>query len=356
MTQTIQTKKKLPKVLIIYTGGTFGMEIQAHSKERTLTIPSFSPSHLKKRFLDFVPELKNLAQCDVDVILNRDSAHIGPSEWILIAQKIKQKWKNYDGIVLLHGTDTLAYTSSALSFLLRPCVVPVVITGAQRPLSALRTDARSNLISAVEIAALGPRKIVQQVTVFFGNKLLQGNRVRKVSASDFNAFDSPSLSPLALVGTTIRYTDHLFAPPTNRLKLLQCFDQKVLLIHITPALPSDLLSQSLLPQLHAMVLVVFHSWTAPTHDPSFIQFLKLAQSQHTPIVLVIQDSSQQPCSTSQLMNYAAGKSLLSNGCFSANSMTPECAYVRTQLLLSQAKDIREFGRFWKQDLAGEGIH
>ncbi len=351
----------LPHVLILYTGGTFGMEIQPGEKSKPgkLGVSKISPAFLKKRFHDQVPELKFLAQCDVDIILNRDSSHIGPAEWVFIAQKIRHSWKNYQGIVLLHGTDTLAYTASALSFLLHPCLKPVVITGAQRPLSALRTDARTNLISAVEIAAHGPRRIVNQITVLFGNQLFQGNRVRKRSAADFSAFETPHCPPLAVVGTTIRYSKTI-TEPSKKQRLLPLFSPKVLMCHITPGFPSAQLTQHLLPHLDGMVLIVFHSGTAPTHDPAFLNFLLEAKQRHIPVTLATESSVQNPNPVSSPLNYLVSQELLSHGGLWAGSMTPECTFVKTSLILGQSldcrKDPKKFAALWKLNFANEGIH
>ncbi len=349
----------LPKILILYTGGTFGMDILPDPKTKVVSfaIPKLSADLLKKRFQQQAPELKSIANCDVEIILNRDSSHIGPDEWVLIADKIRENWKNYDGVVLLHGTDTLAYTASALSFLLRPCLKPVIVTGAQRPLSALRTDARNNLISAVEIAAHGPRKIVNQVTVFFGDKLFQGNRVRKISAADYSAFDSPQFPPLAIVGTTIRYVEspsHHASQSHSHLKLLPHFCKNVPVFHLTPAFPSTAIAQTLLSHVEGIVLVIFHSFTAPTHDPDFLKFLEKAKKLHIPITLTIEGSSQPPNFVESQPNYETSKELLSYGCFWAGTMTPECAFVKTSLLLGQASGAKGFAKLWKQDLAFEG--
>jgi len=120
----MKNKPRLPRVLILYTGGTIGMDFQQQSQkgQEALAVPQLSAESLKQRLLNLVPELQKLAQCDVDVLLNRDSAHIGAEEWQLFAKTIKSKWKRYDGIVILHGTDTLTYTASALSFLLWRCL------------------------------------------------------------------------------------------------------------------------------------------------------------------------------------------------------------------------------------------
>jgi L-asparaginase len=227
---------KRPKVLIIYTGGTFGMD--GASPRHSLTTSDLKPSVLARNLRDRVPEIQELAECDVEIVLNRDSAHVGSQEWILFADQIRERWRSYDGVVLLHGTDTMAYTASALSFLLRPCLKPVIITGAQRPLSAIRTDARRNLISAVEIAARGPRGLVSQVCVFFDNELFQGNRVRKRSASAFGAFESPQAQAIATVGTDIRYRTGSHRVGSGGPRLKPIFNRNVAVLHVTPGFPA----------------------------------------------------------------------------------------------------------------------
>ena len=347
--------KPRSRVLIIYTGGTFGMELQGSS---TLASPHLKPSVLKKRLAERVPELKELADCDVEVLLNKDSAHVGPAEWHAFAEVIQKRWRAYDGVVLLHGTDTMAYTASALSFLLRPCLKPVVITGAQRPLSALRTDARRNLISAVEIAAHGPRDVVSQVCVFFDSKLFVGNRVRKRSASEFEAFESPQAQPLAVVGTDIRYAAAVARHDLNRVKqgeMVPEFSHGVGLVHVTPGFPSRVIRENLLPGLEALVLVVFPSGTAPTHDPEFVQLLKDARKSKKPVIVVTEGTSDSYGAAAQTkpVSYAAGKQLVSEGGYFAGSMTPECAFVKTAWILGQPRGAEQFSKLWGQNFAGE---
>ncbi|MBI2810658.1 MAG: asparaginase [Candidatus Melainabacteria bacterium] len=320
-----------------------------------ISVPTLSPEALRKRFLKQAPEIQQLAQCDVRILLNLDSAHIGPKEWLLIIKEIKKRWKSYDGIVLLHGTDTLAYSAAAMSFLLEPCRIPIVITGAQRPLAALRTDARNNLISAVEIAAQGPSRIKGRVTVVFRDQLFQGNRIRKKSASDYAAFESPSCAPLAIVGTTIR-----FAKPEKRKKrslpkLRPKFSEKVMMIHLTPGFPSGVAASLLDQDLDGLVLVVFPSGTAPAHLPAFLEFLNQARLKKIPLVCVTEGSSEPPGPIITQISYKAGQELLSHGCHWAGGMTPECAFVKTALILGQKNGRRDFADLWKLNFADEGV-
>lgn len=351
------------RVLIIYTGGTFGMEGGpgssrggAKSGGRALATPKLAPSTLKRRLRERVPELARLAGCDVEITLNCDSAHIGPEQWLLLAKRIQARWRAYDGVVVLHGTDTMAYTASALSFLLRPCLRPVILTGAQRPLSAIRTDARRNLISAVELAAHGPRARVNRVCVFFDDRLFQGNRVRKRSASRFGAFESPFAPALAEVGTEIVYpADEASAPPAARRRsagtsgLQAGFNSGVLLLHVTPGFPARLVREQCLPRVAGLVLVIFSSGTAPTQDPEFVRLLEEARRRKIPVVLAAEGAGLG----AHLGQYEAGRALLRDGAYWAGAMTPECAYVRTAWLLAQPGAPRTFAGLWSRDYAGE---
>ncbi len=330
-----------------------------------LVVPELSAPELRRRLHERVPELDQIAHCDLEVLSNCDSAHVGPDEWALFARTIRAQWKRYDGVVVLHGTDTLAYTASALSFLLRPCLKPVVVTGAQRPLAALRTDARRNLISAVEIAARGPRSAVSQVTVFFDELLFQGNRVRKRSASDFAAFESPKASPLAWVGTEIRYAPHRVRKVRRAVPALKpVFSRHVGMLHVTPGLPAGAIARTWLDELDALVLVVYPSGTGPTHDPEFMAMLERARGR-VPVVIVTDTAHAGEGGRADPSLYAAGRELLRAGCLWAGEMTPECAYVKTTLVAGnlspkaprkdpQKKRIDAFCRLWQADLAGEG--
>lgn len=361
----------------IKTRGLVRQTTRSPKNESTaLRVSRFGPAALKRRFLEHVPEIHALARCEVDILLNRDSAHIGPDEWIRMAAHIQSKWKDYDGIVLLHGTDTLAYTASALSFLLRPCKKPVVITGAQRPLASLRSDARRNLISAVEIAAYGPRPLCEQVMVFFDDALFQGNRVRKQSASDFSAFHSPKAPPLAWVGTSIRYNPEITLELAHSIarksasktsaKLRPLFNRNIALLHVSPGMPSRAYREQLLPSLDGLVLITYPSGTAPTHEPEFLELLKAARVHHIPVVVVAEGTTAGSGALTHPSAYEAGRELLAQGCLWAGNMTPECAYVKMSWILGNIKGpIREdkdtligliahFESLWDTDFAAEG--
>ncbi len=336
------------KVLILYTGGTFGMEAD------TLAIPNLGPQALKKRLLRHVPELLMLADCEVRVEMNRDSAHIGPREWVRISQTIQELWDSYDGIVVLHGTDTLAYSASALSFLLRPCRKPVILTGAQRPLAAIRSDARRNLVSAVELAAFGVgsrQRRLSEVGVFFNEVLFRGNRVRKRSAVDFSGFESPKSGVLARVGSSIQVHGPWGSPkvPSRAVgsRLKPQFSSRIGMLHLTPGFPASAMDP-MLSKLEGLVLVAFPSGTAPTHQREFHRMLAQAHRRSLPVIVVTEGVG---ISGSE---YRAGKEMLDAGCLWSGAMTPECAYVKASYLLGQEDGRKALARWWSVDLANEG--
>jgi L-asparaginase len=331
------------------------MEIPA-GRGAPIVIPKLSPAALRSRLQSRVPELDSIAECDIKILLNRDSAHVGPEEWRQFADEIRKAWKKYDGVVLLHGTDTLAYTASALSFLLRPCLKPVVLTGAQRPLTAIRTDARRNLISAVEIAAHGPRSLVNQVLIFFDDRLLAGNRARKRSATEFNAFESPKIEPLALVGTEIRYRPG--RAPSSRAggpRFQPEFSRKVALLHVAPGAPYEAFSATLLEQVDGLVLIAFPSGTGPGQDVGFRKLLQGAREKRVPVIVVTEGrSSGYGGKKNGGGTYEAGKLFVEEGCYFAGEMTPECAFVKASLILGQKRGRERFAELWALKLAGEG--
>jgi L-asparaginase len=361
----------LPRILIVYTGGTFGMQ-RAPGQKVALRVSAMRPSVLKRQIFEQVPQIRSIARCEIDTFLNRDSAHMGPDEWSALALRIQSRWRDYDGVVVLHGTDTLSYTASALSFLLKPCRIPIVLTGAQLPLSSPLTDARRNLLSAISVAATGPRPALNQVCIALDDRLLQGNRTRKRSAQEFGAFESPKAEPLAWIGNTIRYTDSITNPHARRRgkvpRLRPAFNRNVLMLKVSPGFPSGLLREALLARLDGIVLSIYASGTGPTHDPEFIGFLRAAAERDIPVILVTESAGPPTTAGGRPEHpsvYEAGRILLREGGIWAGEMTPECAYVKASLVLGQIAGSRraaapgaflaEFLKLWNHDYANEGV-
>lgn len=332
-------RMKKRKILVLYTGGTFGMD------ER-LKIPTLSPKALKTRLLAQVPELSRIVDCDVQIVFNTDSCQMDSTHWQILAAHIQAHQKNYDGAVILHGTDTLAYSAAALSYLLVSSTIPVVLTGAQKPLAALRTDARANLISAVEVAAFAPKALQNRVMVVFHDELFLGSRVRKKSALRFSAFESPRFPRLALIGSTIQYEEiiHQLPPLSKKGALLKQKTNsarvpdkrpQILSAELTPEFPCSLFSESVFSNLDAILLTLYTSGTAPTENDEFMQFLKRAKLSGTP-VLAITEREDAP---SLLSNYQAGRALLAEGVLWCKDLTPEAAFVKAWMLrTSKPKD------------------
>nr|NIV15464.1 asparaginase [Fodinibius sp.] len=208
----------MKKILIIHTGGTFGM--MPMKPRQTL-----APNQVEERVTAHVPELEKIASIDFNMIFNLDSSNIQPRHWQELAVLINQNIEAYDGFVIIHGTDSMAYTAAALSFMLNNLPKPVILTGSQRPLAEIRTDARINLINAVELAT----RPIPEVGIFFGTELFRGNRAVKVSSTDFHAFESPNFPSLAEVGLDVEIFTHRF-PPTEAFQLKPDMSDKVLAV------------------------------------------------------------------------------------------------------------------------------
>ena len=330
-----------PKILVIYTGGTFGMD-------ENLEIPKLSAKALEKRLYQQVPEMEKIADIAVQIVFNTDSCQMGTEHWFTLAHHIHQQGKHYEGIVILHGTDTLAHTAAALSYLLSPSPVPIVITGAQKPLSTLRNDARTNLLTALEVAANAPKELQNRVMVAFHDELFLGSRVRKFSALDFAAFESPRFPRLARVGSSIQFESVIHHLP--KLKkgrpMIEGFQTEVLTspqilkAEVTPEFASAIFSRAVLEQLDAILLTLYPSGTAPTERPDFLRFLKDSKEYHCPI-LAITERADAPI---KLSSYASGKTLMKEGVLWCQDLTPEAALVKIMLLQIQLHKKPELGR------------
>lgn len=348
-------------ILIVYTGGTFGMN-------EKLQVPDLSASALKARLENAVPEMKRFGKCALKVYSNQDSCQFQPHDWFGIADLILQNKSKYKGAVILHGTDTLAFSASALSNLISPAPFPVVITGAQKPLFSTRNDARINLISSLEIVSSAPKTLKNRVMVLFQNQLLLGSRVRKTGALDFAAFESPRFPALAEVGGEIVYHDvihHL--PKLGKKPLLHHFRThsnplpQVPVLEMTPQFPVRALSVMAQSQhLDGIILNLYASGTAPTEQPGFLELLKDLKANHVPVVAITERG--RPNHT--LAKYKAGKELAKEGVLWGHDLTPEAAYTRFWLILellrgqskvahSKKATFQAFKKMWQKRISDE---
>lgn len=337
-------------VLLIYTGGTIGMTHNPSSG----VLEAFDFDYIQLH----VPEMKLFDfRIDTHTIHPiKDSSDVGPDLWIEIAQLIQQAYAYYDGFVVLHGTDTMAYTASALSFMIEGLRKPVLLTGSQLPVGSMRTDGKENLLTSIEIAAAKNEKgepCVQEVCVLFNNQLLRGNRCTKVAADQFKAFMSPNYQNLAKVGIDIEYHEwnllKLPATAHNDIVVRTNLDTNILILRLFPGIHEGVLKSTFgTPGLKAVVLETFGSGNAPT-NPRFLGTIKEAIDNGIIVVNVTQ------CLTGsvEMKRYGTGATLLNAGVISGADMTVEAAVTKLMYLLGQELPHEEVKQKMEKNLRGE---
>lgn len=325
-----------PKLLLVTTGGTITM----------LRGPSGSlqPCDDAGELTDRIPELKLMADIDVLSLANVDSSNITPDFWITIGRVIYQKIQSYDGFVVTHGTDTLCYTSAALSFILQELNKPIVVTGAQVPLEEIGSDARSNLINAVRVALSD----LAEVVVVFGSLIIRATRAKKTSVFDMQAFVSVNEVPLGTIGLTIKFNS--FARRRTRKKpLLRAFlNENVAMLPIYPGLKPEILD--FLADKHAgIVLEGYGAGNIPNEKYSLIPAIKRATDRNVPIVVC----TQCIVGSTAMELYQVGKAALDAGAIPAMDMTPETTMVKLMWVLGQTDDLATIDSMMQKSFVGE---
>lgn len=341
-------KDATPAILLIYTGGTIGMI----ENPETGALESFNFDHL----LQLVPELKRF-NCHINTYSFDppiDSSDMEPYHWARLVRIVECNYDRYDGFVILHGTDTMAYTASAMSFMLENLSKPVILTGSQLPLGMLRTDGKENLITAIEIAlAKHPdgTPMVPEVCIFFESQLMRGNRTTKINAENFNAFRSYNYPNLAQIGIHIKYETHVIhrPDPQRPLKAHYLFDCNVVVLTLFPGIQENLISSVFhASSLKAIVLKTFGSGNAP-QKPWLIRLISEATARGIIVVNITQCQS----GSVEMSRYTTGLQLLAAGVISGYDSTPECALTKLMFLLGHNLPPEEVRRLMNTNLAGE---
>jgi len=339
--------EKNRSVLIIYTGGTIGMVNDPVSG-------SLVPIDFR-HISDQVPELRRfgftLETVTFDPVI--DSSEVVPDTWVRIARTIEENYDRFDGFVVLHGTDTMAYSASALSFMLQGLEKPVIFTGAQLPIGVLRTDGKENLITAIEIAAerVDGLPVVPEVCIYFENKLLRGNRTVKYSAEHFNAFVSPNLPPLAEAGLQIRYNRNIIRYPTVRrpLTVSDRFETGVAVMRLFPGIRRELVHAVLgTAGVHGLILETYGTGNAPTAG-WFLGELR-AYISNGGIVLNV---SQCQAGSVEMGLYETSAGLISAGVISGSDITTEAAVTKMMVLLGSGLPAERVRQLLSRPLCGE---
>lgn len=336
-------------LLLIYTGGTIGMK----QDMKDLTLKPFDFSQI----LDEVPEIRKFA-FKIDTYSFEppiDSSDVEPSLWQDLARLIKEKYEDYDGFIILHGTDTMSYSASALSFMLDGLTKPVIFTGSQLPIGVPRTDGKENLISAVEIASAKDEEghpAVPEVCVCFDSLLMRGNRSTKVNSEVFRAFQSPNFPPLAEAGINIRYNNEYIRKPNDWYQSLTInteLDTRVSILKIHPGITPEVVRNILCGKdTRAIIMETYGSGNAPTRD-WFLDIVKESSAMNKIIVNV----TQCLAGTVNMNIYANGKALERAGVIDGYDSTTESALAKLFYLMGKSRDNEWVKAMMSRNLKGE---
>jgi len=338
---------QLSKVLLIYTGGTIGMIEDAETGE----LKAFDFDHLT----DQIPELSrlNVSLSSFSFEEPIDSSDMGLKDWELIARTVEKNYQKYDGFVVLHGSDTMAFTASTLSYMLQGLEKPVILTGSQLPIGTIRTDGKENLITAIQIAAekdSNEKAIIQEVAIYFEYSLYRGNRTTKVSANLFEAFQSPNYPELAIAGVNINYnTSAFYRTKKEKLTVFTAFQNNVALLKIFPGMRVDVYAGLFdLKKCKGIVLETFGAGNAP-HNKQLHNLITKYLSQGGIIVNITQCAS----GSVEQGKYKSSSFLNKAGVINGLDLTTEAAIGKLMYLLGVEENRNKVVQLFQENLVGE---
>lgn len=336
-----------PNILLIYTGGTIGMI----KNPDTGALKAFDFETL----LDRIPELK-LLDCEIKTISFDnpiDSSNMNPDYWIQIAEIIENEYYNFDGFVVLHGSDTMSYSASALSFMFEHLAKPIIFTGSQLPIGDLRTDAKENLITSIQMASLqkNGKPVIREVGLYFEYKLYRGNRTTKINAEHFEAFESLNYPHLAESGVHLNISEEDLFKPNIRKKLVvhKTFNTNIALIKLFPGISEPILESILnTPNLKGVILETYGAGNTTTRT-WFIELLKQTIKRGVPIINVTQ------CSGGSVImgQYETSSQLKHIGVISGKDITTEAALAKLMFMLGENISMKSFKTIFETSLRGE---
>ena len=310
--------------------------------------PDLTPDAYVRDLREELPTLGRIADVDSSIVMNIDSGDMQPSDWVVIASAVHGALSQgaYDGVVVVHGTDTMAYTASAVAFILGGLSRAVVFTGSQRPLAEVRTDARQNLIDAALVATLA----VPEVSVTFAARALRGARSTKRDAWAFDAFESPNCEPLVALGVGVDVAAHVrasapLAPFDDRI------DPRVLAVRVFPGIEPAIINGALHAGVHGLVLSTYGTGNFPHLAGSLIPALEEARERRVPVLVV----SQCPRGFVEMRRYAGGAEAEAAGAISGGDMTVEAAIAKLMVGLGRYADATELRAYLERDVVGERV-
>lgn len=330
----------MKKILLLQTGGTIAMKLDSNG-------PELDPDKWGDLLQKEIPELSEIADLQVEKVFFEDSSDVNRTHWKKLAHAIRDHYDDADGFVILHGTDTMAYTASALSFALTGISKPIIFTGSQVPMSKIRSDARRNLVNAVELATHD----IPEIAICFNDHLYRGNRSTKMSIGDFDAFASPNYPLLAEVGLDIQISDRVMMnSPTEPLACHPEFDDAVHVIKVYPNLRVPMLNAMDMSGIKAVIFEAFGSGNIPMKgEYNLLPFMEACRNSGCHVII----TSQAAYDAVDLTQYASGKKAATLGALSAGEMTMEATITKTMHLLANTESDSEFRERFEADLAGE---